>query len=123
VLGHEIALWLTQKPDDELVHGLGRSIEAVASAYGLKPGEAPSTTVSIVSWTSESVAALVLIRRLLKDRPPRPLAGAASSPAWSHLSGLTCLDSGWTHCPAGLTWLDSPVGLHLMRDGSVSDDP
>ena len=60
VLGNEIALRLTRTPGDDLVHVVEQSIRAVVGVYGLMPCRSPSTTVSIVRWTSDLVHALVL---------------------------------------------------------------
>lgn len=59
VLGRQLVERLSTHGGD-LATVLGAAIASVADRYGLTPGTAPSTTVSIVRWTASAVEALVL---------------------------------------------------------------
>ncbi|BCJ60136.1 protein phosphatase 2C domain-containing protein [Micromonospora endophytica] len=58
-LGRELADQLTRRHDD-LRRILADAITSVANRYGLQPGAAPSTTVSIVRWNGTAIDVLVL---------------------------------------------------------------
>ena len=55
-LGHHIE----RTPTVDLADALAEAIDAVSAEHGLTPGEAPSTTVAIVRWTTSRVDVLVL---------------------------------------------------------------
>jgi hypothetical protein len=58
-LGQALRQMLQEEPTGDLGSQLERAIHRVASGHGLRPGESPSATVSILRWT-DCVDALVL---------------------------------------------------------------
>ncbi|MGW0506647.1 protein phosphatase 2C domain-containing protein [Micromonospora sp. NPDC003241] len=59
-VGHYLAQLLTAHPDIGLVDALAEAIDHIRHLHGLRPGAAPSTTVSLVRWTDNDVHILVL---------------------------------------------------------------
>jgi hypothetical protein len=59
-LGLDLAGRLTDDPAADLAQVLYAAIDDAARRFGLRPGEAPSTTVSIVRWSRATVDVLVL---------------------------------------------------------------
>jgi hypothetical protein len=59
-LGTELRGLLTGAPDGDLRTLLREAIATIAERHSLTPGRSPSTTVSIVRWTSQHVDVLVL---------------------------------------------------------------
>jgi hypothetical protein len=51
---------LTARPDGDLRAVLGNAITALATEFGLVPGNSPASTVAMLRWTSDRVDALVL---------------------------------------------------------------
>jgi hypothetical protein len=59
-LGAELRGLLAAAPDGDLRTLLREAIATIAERYNLAPGRSPSTTVSIIRWTSQHVDVLVL---------------------------------------------------------------
>ncbi len=59
-LSTELATHLRKEPTADLRDLLAKAIITLARAHDLTPGTAPSSTVAITRWTSETVDALVL---------------------------------------------------------------
>ncbi len=59
-LGHRLAEFLTERPRADLHAVLSEAIEHVATKLDLRPGESPSSTVSILRETGNTVDVLVL---------------------------------------------------------------
>ncbi len=59
-IGAELAARLVDDDRRDLPDALHDAIAAVAARFELVPGEAPSTTVSVVRWTDDTVDVLVL---------------------------------------------------------------
>lgn len=60
VLGDVLAARLRAEPAADLAGCLAAAIAEVAAAHDLRPGEAPSSTVTLLRWDAEWVEALVL---------------------------------------------------------------
>ncbi|HWD01902.1 MAG TPA: hypothetical protein VG674_05505 [Amycolatopsis sp.] len=60
LLARRLAAGLRAQPAADLADALAAAITTVASAHGLAPGNAPSSTVSILRWDDDSVESLVL---------------------------------------------------------------
>lgn len=54
VLGSMLCQELSSKPDVDLPELLAAAIAAIAAQYGLQPGNSPSSTVSILRWSSHA---------------------------------------------------------------------
>lgn len=59
-IGQELRSTLATNPIADLPEALAGAIQTTARRYDLQPGQAPSTTVSIVRWTESQLDILVL---------------------------------------------------------------
>ncbi|MFD9893946.1 hypothetical protein ACFWY9_31755 [Amycolatopsis sp. NPDC059027] len=60
LLADRLAAGLHAEPDADLADVLAASIADVAAEHGLRPGNAPSSTVAMLRWQPDEVEALVL---------------------------------------------------------------